>query len=127
MAGEIVTRTRRYQLGEDGILRTSSLPGAEETLAHAMENARAAESLAGGRRYPVLADSRQIKSMDREARAFYAKPEGTTMVLAVAILVQSPVQRTLVNFFLAVNKPQFPVRFFTSEDEAVAWLRGFTA
>ena len=124
MAGESLTRTRRYHLGEDGILWSISLPGAEETLADAMENMCAARSLVNGRRYLVLADMRQLKSVEREARAYYARPE--SMALAAAILIRSPVERTMVNFWLTLNKPRFPVRFFTSEAEAVAWLQGFT-
>ena len=125
MATEVVTRTRRYFLGDDGIVRVTVLPGAEETLADAMENVRAGGELLGVQRRPVLDDSRRIKSVERDARAYYAGPEATRMVSAAAVLIGSPIQRIILNFFVMLNKPPFPVRFFTSEAEAVVWLKGF--
>ena len=125
MADEIVTRTRRYSLGDDGILRTAVLPDVEETMADAIENVRAMKSLVKGRRYPVLADMRLFKGVDREVRAYYAGPETTGVVSAVAIIVRSLAQRVMGNWFITWNKPQFPSRLFTSQDEAMKWLDGF--
>jgi len=125
MADEIVTRTKRYWIDDDGIMRIRALPGAEETLADARENVRASNALAKGRRYPVLDDSRQLRSMDRAARAHYAGPESAGSTLAVASIIASPIQRTMGNFFLTLNKPPFPVRLFSAEAEALAWLKDF--
>jgi len=125
MADEVVTRTRRYRMGDDGIMRIRVLPGAEETLADAVENVRVGAAMLKGRRCPFLNDSRLIKSVDREARAYYAGPESAANVSAVAVFTASPTQRTIGNFFLMLNKPRFPIRFFTSEAEALAWLEGF--
>ena len=73
MAPEITTRTERIWLGEDGIVRVIMLPVARQTLADAEENVRVIGSLVpSGRRPPLLVDSRQLKSMTREARAYYA-------------------------------------------------------
>jgi hypothetical protein len=44
---------------------------------------------------------------------------------AVAIVVDTPLTRTMGNFFLAVNKPVAPTRLFEDEGSAVAWLSGF--
>ena len=125
MAGEIVTRTRRFYIGADGILRSIMLPGDEETLADAEENVRASVGLSNGRRYPVLADGRQTRSVDRAARLHYAGPELTATILAMAVVVASPVQRVIANFFLRLHKPPYPCRLFTVEAEALAWLQGF--
>jgi len=125
MADETVTRTRRYRLGEDGILRVGARPGSEETLADAVENLRAASALAQGRKRPFLVEVETLRSVDREARAYYASRENTKHVSAAAVLVKSPLLRTISNFFLALNKPAFPMRLFTSEDEALAWLKSF--
>jgi len=121
---EIVTRTARYHIGDDGLVRVASLRGAEETLADAMENVRAVTTLLDGRRGSMLCDSRLLKSMDREARAYYARPEMGQVLSAMAIIVASPVTRMIVNFFMTLNKPHFPTRFFTSESEALVWLDG---
>ena len=122
---EIHTRTGRHWLGDDGIIGSVYLPGAEDTRADAVENVRAFETLASGRRTPILIDARVVASLSREARVHYASPESLRTVLAMAILVGSPVSRMIGNFFLTLNKPLVPIRLFTGEAEARAWLRGF--
>jgi len=124
MPREIVTRTARYSLGDDGIVRMSSLPGARETLADAQENLHAVETLVGsGRRCPMLSDVRLLQTIDRQARAFYGAPEFAVVLSAVAVIVGSPATRMLTNFILTLYKPRYPVRLFTSEPEAVAWIK----
>jgi hypothetical protein len=44
---------------------------------------------------------------------------------AAALLIGSPLTRAIGNFFMGLNKPLIPTRLFTSETEALAWLKGF--
>jgi len=123
MPQEIVTRTVRYYV-EDDILYAVMLP-VENTIADARENVRAITQLIGDRRYPCLADMRLLKSIDRETRMYYVGPEMTRLMSVVAMVIKSPLQRLIGNFFLTVNKAAFPIRLFTSETEALAWLRNY--
>ncbi|WP_427174702.1 hypothetical protein [Arthrobacter sp. 92] len=41
----------------------------------------------------------------------------------VALLGASPVDRVIVNFFVGERTPPRPTRFFTSREDALAWLR----
>ena len=126
MAREITTRTERIWLGEDGIVRSIHLPGAEQTLADAVENLRAVEALLPqGRRSPILVDSRGLASMTREARAYYAGPELARLAVALAIVGGSPVSRMIGSFFLRLSRPAVPTRLCTDEADALAWLRGY--
>ena len=126
MAPEITTRTERIWLGEDGIVRVIMLPVARQTLADAEENVRVIGSLLpSGRRPPLLVDSRQLKSMTREARAYYASAETASIVSALAIIIGSPATRIMGNFFLTLSKPPLPSRIFTAEAAALAWLEEF--
>ena len=125
MAGEIVTRTATHRLGDDGIVRTVMLAGAEETLVDAIANVRAVGTLGAGRRVPQLVDGRWMKSMPREVRAYYAGAEAERNVAAAAVLVGSPVSRTVANFVMQLARPRFPTRLFTDEAAALAWLKAF--
>jgi len=119
----ITTRTAKVWLREDGIIQTViSLPNARESLEDAKANIAAATTLSPGKRRPKLVDMRAVQGIDREARAYYSGGFAT----AVALLVGSPVTRVMANFFIGLNKPPVPTRLFTSEDEAVAWLKGFS-
>ena len=120
--GEIRTRVFKIWLREDGIVQNVVDPGAEYTLADATEVLAGIDKVSKGQRRPLLVDSRNIKSMDRNARQEVATFEGIT---SIAILIDSAVSRMIGNVFLTTNKRSFPARLFTSEAEAIEWLKGF--
>ncbi len=120
---EIVTRTERIWL-QDDVVRCVVLPTTSHTLADARENDDAVTSLAGGRRLPMLLDTRASRGLDRDARLYYVRPEAARQLAALAMLIDSQIGRILGNFFMTVNKPPFPLRLFTSEADAILWLKG---
>ena len=64
-----------------------------------------------------------IKSIDRAARTYLADCSGPT---AVALLGLSPVARVISAVFQGLRRrTTYPVRAFSSEDVAVAWLKRF--
>lgn len=69
--------------------------------------------------YPLLADITQLGQISPGARAWMA----TARASKVALLGATPVDRVIANFFIAVNQPSHPTRFFLSESEAVQWLK----
>ncbi len=121
---EIVTLSfGKYWLDADGILRGVADEGVEHTLAQAQEQLALQRTMGGGRARPLLMDIRGARALTREARAFYASPVAAEVFNATALLISSPLSRALGNFFLGLNKPHMPTRLFTSEAEALAWLR----
>ena len=78
-----------------------------------------------GKSYPFLADVSKVKTITKEARTAFAEGDGIKLMPACALLVDSPVNRLLGNFFLSVSKPKVPTKLFTSQDEAVDWLKEF--
>lgn len=111
-------------LGEDGILRILFYPKTEIDIVKAREVGAALVDVCAGKRRLVFADARNIKSISREAREYWATDEATKWSIAVATLY-TPVLKVLAGFYLKFNKPPFPIRFFTSETDAIAWLQGF--
>ena len=122
---EIVTRTGKIWLGEDGILRFIYSPGTEVTLTDTKENVAVASKIIKGKRRPALTDFRGLKSMTREARVYYSGEEVAKYVNAGAVVIGSPVSRIIGNFFMGLNKSIIPNRLFTSESQAIEWLKGF--
>lgn len=118
------TRTIRAWLGEDGIMYVETLPGAEinEHEAHAVTDVGI--RLAAGEKRLLCTDARGMKFITREARDYLASGIVGAYCLALAILVDSPVNKVLMNFFITVSRPVFPTRLFTSKAEALAWLMG---
>jgi hypothetical protein len=122
---ELTTRIQRVWLDDEGIVRALIFAGTEQTRADAAEAIAAVGEIAGHRRRPLLVDLRATKSMDRGARAEYAGEAAVAVNRAVALLVGSPLTRVIASFFMGLGKPTVPTRMFTSEAEALAWLRTF--
>ncbi len=78
-----------------------------------------------GKRLPLLIDTKTMKSLSREARVYFASEEAAACASAAGIVVGSPVSKVLGNFYLGLGSPKLPSRLFTSEDEALTWLKGF--
>ncbi|MBU0665292.1 MAG: STAS/SEC14 domain-containing protein [Proteobacteria bacterium] len=122
---KIVIRVGIVWLGKDEIARVIHDPGTELTLADAQETMAAYVKVTKGKRLPLFVDTKKMKSMTREVRLYYASEEAAKQASAVAIIVDTPVSRVLGNFYLGLSHPRLPSRLFTSEHEALKWLKGF--
>ena len=83
--------------------------------------------LTGGKKMPVLVDTREsFHSLSPEAKEFAAKND---MKIAEAILVKSLHQRIIGTFFLklASSISNHPIKIFSNEEEAIHWLKGFAS
>jgi len=118
-------RSQLLWLDSDGILHTQVKPHTELTLEDARESLEHSRRLCAGKRHPVLVDLTNCKALRREARAYYAGEEAANPGLAVVLLIGSPLARVIGNFYMEFHKPVFPVRLFTSEAQAITWLKGF--
>ena len=125
MENEQTSRLAKIWVGEDGIVRIIWVPGAEVTLEDAREIMDAYHKLRKGRRLPLFIDTRTMKSFARGARHLFAGEEAAGCASAAAIIVDTPVSKVLGNFYLGLSNPHLPSRLFSSEDEALVWLKGY--
>lgn len=110
---------------DNGILYSESIFGAEHTIADAIENVQISFLLGEGKKRPILIDIRNVKSINKEARDYYAGEESAKSNLAAALLVSNSISKIIGNFFIGLSKTIFPTRLFTNEETAVAWLKTF--
>ena len=68
----------------------------------------------------VMADVRAARSLAPAARRVASDPR----LSKLAVVVASPVTRWTGNAYLELRPLARPTRLFTSEDEALRWLRG---
>lgn len=111
-------------MGSDGIARTHVKRGAIVTLDEAKENSKAVMSLEG-EKYPLLVNTHGIKSITKEARDHFAVNNRATKITAMGIVVNSPLTKTVGNFFMKFSKPSVPSKLFSSEEKAVEWLNEY--
>ena len=119
---EVQNRVDKIWLREDGIVQTVVFPGAEYTLVDAKQNLASIVQVSNGKRLPLLVDIRNAKTLERAARQEFAADEWVT---STALLIDSALSRMIGNVFITFSKPVIPTRLFTSEAEAVEWLKGF--
>lgn len=103
----------------DGLVRFEWTEGATISPSEARAAMDAVMTLTGNVAAPVLADLRTVAAVDREARMVFASSPATSRQ---ALLVGSPLSRTIGNFFLILSRPTVPVKLFDDEAAAIAWL-----
>jgi hypothetical protein len=111
------TRARAQLCG--GVLRISWLRGAVINEADARAAVAAAGLLSAARTHPLLVELSGLAWMSCKAQNVFAAPSPVTRV---ALLGSSPVDRVIANFYIGRHLPHCPTRYFTSEDDAMAWL-----
>ncbi len=119
---EVQNRIEKIWLREDGIIQDFVLPTAEYTLEDAKQGLAAIDQVSNGKLHPILVDTRNIKTMERAAREELAAVKGVT---SAAILIDSALSRMIGNVLITFSKPVIPMRLFTSEAEAIEWLKGY--
>jgi hypothetical protein len=124
MQKRIVTQTGEVWLGDDGILRIDITNPREHTLADAMENAEAARRVGGGVRRPLLSRVVAPGPMTNEARAYYASEDAARGLTALAMVTTSVLGRIVANLLMGLSSTPIPMRLFSNEQAALAWLRG---
>jgi hypothetical protein len=103
----------------DGILHLAWDRDCTITAQDAESAMAAVNGLASGGAHPMLVDMETTRTVTRGARAVFAIPCSASRI---ALLGSSPVDRMIANFFLGVNSPPCPTKFFTSRQLALAWL-----
>jgi len=119
------TRTCEIFIDEFGILHVKILGGVIIDRADAADNFLVVKYLTKGEPVLKLLDARKIFKIKKEACTFVEKENDPKKHIAKAILVGSLISRFLNHFFLSQQNEKFPVRIFTSEKEAVEWLKSF--
>jgi hypothetical protein len=110
---------------ENGILYHVYPNGLEITLPVARHITQNRIKISGGKSWPLLTDARRLKSIDKEAREFWAKDEGLQYLTAGVVLINSPILKLLGNAFIFIDKPAKPLKLFTNQEAALKWLEHY--
>lgn len=118
-------RTGKLWLDDEGILHVRHEPGVVITLEDAIEQIRVARQVSNGKRVPYLVDMRAIKFTEQAARDYFGGPEGNMTWSRCALLVGGASSVAVGNMWVAIHDHmEAPARVFSSESEAIAWLKG---
>ncbi|XCF04812.1 hypothetical protein ABI125_08730 [Tamlana crocina] len=93
-------------------------------LAAAMQIVTDRLQLQKGKSYPILCDTRGVKSIDMNARRYLAS-EGAIFIKAVALVQNNPLSRIFSEIYVQGNKPPIPIKICNGTDEALSFLHGY--
>ncbi len=122
---ELRTRCARVMSRSDGLLHYAYDPGAVVTRQDAEDIVNALSSLSDVPR-PTLVEMQRVRRLDAGCRTYYTETQQNRAVKTqVALVVSTPVSRTIAGFFVGLDSPEFRVAVFDSLREAEEWLRSF--
>lgn len=112
---------------KDGILYGPYPDGIELDLKNVEQMVADRLNFLNGKKVPALVDTTGIKRVSKEARDFMASNQGSEGIVAAAILSKSIFSTFISNFFIKISliKAPLPIKLFSTEDEALDWLKQF--
>lgn len=74
-------------------------------------------------KHPAIVSGPHMIYLDYDAGKYISSKEPTQLLTAAAVITKTRLEQTLGRMFLRINKPNYPVRLFTSEADAEKWLK----
>lgn len=96
----------------------------EYSVADIKENLEYIKSVCGNKKISVLNNLQKFTTVNNEVREFVAKAPHKDFIKAEAFVIHSTGQWLLANFYLKVNKPIVPAKFFKTRNDAEKWIKG---
>lgn len=112
-------------LREDGIVEIDVKENADIGVEQCKELTTTYEDLLEDKKYPLLHIVGDYVTMTKEAREYASSIEGLKFSKAEAFVINSLPHKILANFYMKMNKPSVPTKFFRTKQEAVVWLLKF--
>lgn len=112
-------------LREDGVLEIVVNDNVEVGVDICKELSNAYEKLLGNKKTLLLHIVGNYVTMDKDAREYSASDIGLKYSIAEAFVINSLPQKMLANFYMRINKPAIPTKFFDNKKEAEEWLLQF--
>ncbi|MDF2437978.1 MAG: hypothetical protein K0Q95_2354 [Bacteroidota bacterium] len=113
---------------EYGILYSKPKPGAEQTVISREQTLRQmneVKRLTGNKKLcMILETNSNSKPPQKEDRDFLSE-QLSLITKAMAIISSSPLSRMIANLFFGLKPPEYPVKFFSNEKEAQAWIKQY--
>ena len=121
----ISTRTALISKKYENLILIKMKDGIEMGAEEESENLQAGTKLANNKKHLVLVDGRCDLTIDDEGRRFMAGAETAKYRIAVAVIANNIAVQLLINFLVKFHKPLTPTALFSSERDALVWLKTF--
>ena len=122
-SNEIEIRIARIYRREDGIICVEAKDDIHINLQDSKESYAAVESLAGGKKVPVLSLTGSGGTITDEVRDDWISKKKGSVVLAEAVVASSLAHKLIVNFMVNFFDVGRPMKMFTDKAKAIRWLQ----
>jgi hypothetical protein len=123
---ELILPHTHLRLRSDGIVLITYPDNFAFTLKESIESVNAIGEITNGIPHAILKIPGKYTTVDKDTREHVAKGDGARFSIAEAFILKSLAHKLIGNFYLSVEKPQKPTRFFNDIPSAENWLRTFS-
>ncbi len=112
------------EINDFGFYRVSVNESEEFTVEDLKKLVNAQKEL-GGEKLPVLVICAEHATTNSDLLKTISKNCNNPFSKADAFVIKSMAQKILANFYIKINQPERPTKFFNDKNEAVNWLKPF--
>lgn len=123
---KIISHNFELEVHEDGYYLIRVF-GAEEFTVDDLKTLVKGQRDLGARLMPALVLCSEQASTNIELLNILAKNVYNPYSTADAFVLRSMAQKILANFYIKINKPERPTRFFNDPENALIWLKNLMA
>lgn len=85
-----------------------------------------AQKKMGGKKMPTLVSGTKYSITNAETLKYISENKNFPFSSGGAFVISSFAQRLMANFYVKLNKPQRPARFFDNRFDAIKWVKEFS-
>ena len=113
----------KIELRDDGIIQFFHQDDLRFTMSEIKEMEEVVKKITNGITHKSLMIAGTFSNADIEVMEHQSRGEGILFSLADAFVIHSLPQKIIANFYLKINKPVLPTKFFNKVEEAEIWLK----
>ena len=113
-------------LRDDGIVEINCADNYEYSVDDIKENLHQIKLFSGNNKVAVLNNLNKYTAVSNEVRDYVATAPHKGFIKAEAFVIHSIAQWLLAKFYLKINKPIVPAKFFKNKSEAEKWLKSLS-
>ena len=113
----------KVELRDDGIIQFFYGDSINYTMKETEELENVVSKITKGVVHKSLRVAGKFSNIDIEVMKYLSRGRSTLFTLADSFVLHSMPQKLLANFYLKINKPVLPTKFFTQTTEAEQWLQ----
>ena len=126
MIGNVINLPKStVHIDDDGIVISAYKKDSMVEIDDVYLNRETTLKLTGGKSCVTLIHLSNVTSVSKEARYYFSSAEWAEIFKAIALYATTPVNKSIGNFFLGINKPVMPVKLFDSKEKAIEWLKEY--